>query len=333
MKRRMNRKGSGPVVVALNPSVDVEWRMDRVRPEEKNIIGEQRRWPGGKGVNVARWLHHLGVPATLLIPLGQAPGQELRRGLRAWGLRLRAVSLREASRVNVIVTPDAGPQLRFNEGGPRLSQAEWRAVRQALELLLAGCPLLILSGSLPRGLKDTAYAALIRQAHRQRVPVMLDCEGASLAAALDARPLLVKPNEHELAQWAGRPLRTDREFLQAADRLSEATRGWVFLSRGSRGALLIHAREGRRFQARAPRVEVVNTVGAGDALLSAVAASWVRGDDTEDWIRWGVATGSAMTACRAGQLPSVRTVAGYARQVRVEAPGIGPLLATPRRGP
>ena len=50
---------SSILVVALNPSIDVEWRVDGVRWEEKNSIHSERRWAGGKGVNVARWLRHL----------------------------------------------------------------------------------------------------------------------------------------------------------------------------------------------------------------------------------------------------------------------------------
>src|SRR6266511_279269 len=70
-----------PLVLALNPSVDVEWRVAQVRWEEKNEILSERRWPGGKGVNVARWLKHLGARPQLLIPLGGQTGRELAAGL------------------------------------------------------------------------------------------------------------------------------------------------------------------------------------------------------------------------------------------------------------
>ena len=59
-----------PVVLALNPSVDVEWQVDHVRWEEKNNVLRERRWAGGKGVNVARWLRYLGAKPELILPLG-----------------------------------------------------------------------------------------------------------------------------------------------------------------------------------------------------------------------------------------------------------------------
>src|SRR5262245_45338872 len=120
------------LVVALNPSVDVEWRVPQVLWEEKNVLESERRWPGGKGVNVARWLKHLGGRPKLLLPLGGATGAELQTGLRAGRLPFRAVPLREATRANVIVTTQSQGQLRFNPPGPRLSSDDWSRVQQAV---------------------------------------------------------------------------------------------------------------------------------------------------------------------------------------------------------
>ena len=71
------------LVLSLNPAIDVEWCVDRVLWEEKNLIRSERRWAGGKGVNVARWLRFLGGRPQLLVPLGGASGAELKRQIRA----------------------------------------------------------------------------------------------------------------------------------------------------------------------------------------------------------------------------------------------------------
>jgi len=308
---------SEPLVVALNPSVDVEWRLDRVLPIEKNVIRDTRRWPGGKGVNVARWVQHLGNIGRLLLPLGGDPGTEMRTGLRAWKIPSTVVPIRDRSRVNVIVTPDSGPQIRFNEPGPLLTRADQTRVLQALRRSLAKASLLVLSGSLPRGLASNSYAACIRLARRRGVRTILDCEGASLAAAVAARPFPVKPNEHELATWRGRPLRSWPEVRQAAAALSDQTQGWVLLSLGRKGAVLLHSRERVCLKVRPPAVQAVNTVGAGDALLAAVTCRLSAGAPPEDWLRWGVATGTTMTTLPAGRLPEPRRIAALAEKLVV----------------
>jgi 6-phosphofructokinase 2 len=87
-------------VTSLNPAIDAEWRVDDVLWEEKNIVYTQRRWPGGKGVNVARWLKFLGADSELLIPLGGPAGREMKHGLRLLKLMARVVPLQEETRVN-----------------------------------------------------------------------------------------------------------------------------------------------------------------------------------------------------------------------------------------
>src|SRR5436190_697152 len=87
------------------------------------------------------------------------------------------------------------------------------AVRSNLNSRTSGVTLrrnlLILSGSLPRGVPVTAYAQLIRLARRRGVVTLLDCDGLVFTTAIKARPFLVKPNDHELAEWWGKPLRTE----------------------------------------------------------------------------------------------------------------------------
>ena len=65
------------LILALNPSIDAEWRVADVLWEEKNNVQSERRWAGGKGINVARWLKYLGGRPQLLLPLGGPSGQEL----------------------------------------------------------------------------------------------------------------------------------------------------------------------------------------------------------------------------------------------------------------
>jgi len=303
------------LVVALNPSVDVEWRVGRVRWEEKNSIESERRWPGGKGVNVARWLRHLGSHPRLLLPLGGPTGHEMKTGLQAEGLECVVVPLREATRANVIITTAAQGQLRFNPPGPTLSRRDWADVRRVIARELVAARLLILSGSLPRGVPATAYRDLLEMATRAGVPALLDCDGPPLAAALEARPFLVKPNLHELAQLTGRKLSGLPSVRRAAAEVSQRTGGWVMASLGDRGALLWGTAE--QCHAAAPQRRVRNTVGAGDAMLAAVACQILKKRPPADWLRHGIAAGTALTACEAGVLPSMAAIQRLSKSQRV----------------
>jgi len=300
------------LVVSLNPAIDCEWEVERVQWEEKNNILRERRWAGGKGSNVARWLWHLGAQAELFVPLGGETGKELARYLAAAKVRTHIVALKEATRVNVIVTARSGGQMRFNPLGPILSRSEWAAVVSKLKACC--CETVIFSGALPRGVPHNAYKILIETVRKLGAEPILDCDGAAFTEGIEGGPELVKPNEHELGRWWGRPM---KDLFEAVASLSEKTGGWVVVSRGRVGAIIWNSQARVGFSARAPKVQIKNTVGAGDAMLSAIVRRKQMGAPPEKWIRWGVATGTAAVACEGGVLASREAIGKIARQVRV----------------
>ena len=305
-------------VVSLNPALDAEWRVEDVLWEEKNVVHTQRRWPGGKGINVARWLKFLGADPELLIPLGGATGREISRGLRAQELRARVIPLAGETRVNVVVTTADGRQMRFNPPGPKVNALERKHILRAANFVLSRGATLILSGALPPGLPAASYAQLIRRAHRHGRRAILDCDGDALVAGVQAKPFLIKPHLHDLSRWSGRTLRSERAIIAAARRMSAESGGWILVSLGADGALLVNVRENFAARATLPPVRVLNTVGAGDAMLAAAVVKSVGTFSPEELLRHAAATGTAATQCAAGAFPSRRLGRELLRQVRVQ---------------
>ncbi|HAM72182.1 MAG TPA: hypothetical protein DCM86_11110 [Verrucomicrobiales bacterium] len=306
-----------PLVVALNPSVDAEWSVPQIQFEEKNEIQSERRWAGGKGINVARWLRHLGTSGRLLLPLGGPTGREIAACLASERLDAEVVAIHSNSRVNVIVTPPRGHQMRFNAIPPRLSGPEWRALAGRVKELLPKSSMLVLSGSLPLGVPPDAYARLIRLANAADVPTLLDCEGPALVSGAGAAPLLIKPNHAELEAWCGFPLATEERVIEAARLLRACTGGWVMASGGHRGAWLVGPGEREIWSARPERTRPRNTVGAGDAMVAAAVRSITRGEPPAAWVAAAVSAGTASTCVDAGALPSAALLKKVRRGVRL----------------
>jgi len=310
------------LVVSLNPAVDCEWVVPEVRWEEKNNIVAERRWAGGKGSNVTRWLRHLGGRPELLIPLGAVAGEELLGYLKQARVPTRVVRIKGDTRVNVIVTSDSG-QIRFNPLGPIILEKEWRALLVELrafcrEKKKTSAPsMVVLSGALPRGVSTTAYARMIGIAREFGVDACLDCDGAAFAEGIKAKPFLVKPNVHELVQWWQRPLNSREPLRLAVTELSAMTGGWVLLSQGSEGALLWSSAAKSGFAAKAPKVRVRNTVGAGDALLAGFLRQIGITDSPDEWLRHGVAAGTACVQNKGGELANVHVLRKLAARVEV----------------
>lgn len=311
------------LVVSLNPAIDCEWMVPHVRWEEKNNILAERRWAGGKGANVARWLRQLGGRPELLVPLGGTAGDELAGYLKKARVPCRVVPIKGETRVNVIVTSNSG-QLRLNPLGPMISKKEWGMILGQLRAFCReheenAAALVILSGALPRGLPDTAYAQMIDVAHEFGIEVCLDCDGAPFAAAVKRKPWLVKPNIHELAQWWTLPIESELDARAAYTRLSAITGGWVLLSRGGNGALLWHSATASGFVAKAPQVQVRNTVGAGDALLAGFLRQCELSRAPEEWLRYGVAAGTACVQNEGGCLADENGLDRLTAKIKVRA--------------
>jgi ribokinase len=108
---------------------------------------------------------------------------------------------------------------------------------------------------------------------------------------LDLTDVLIV-NRHEAAVIVGMPV-PDRTAAVAAARQLAARHaiGAVVVTCGADGAVLV--RDGTVVEQDAVPVAVVDTVGAGDAFLGALVASWMQGQDDQQALRRAAAAGAA----------------------------------------
>jgi 1-phosphofructokinase len=168
----------------------------------------------------------------------------------------------------------------------------------------------VASGSLPPGVTDGFYGDVVEALRDAAVPVAVDTSGAALVAALEARPALVKPNLHELAEATGRTPRTLGDVIDAAQRLRDAGARAVLASLGGDGAVLVDD-DGTAYgdvPARAP----LSSVGAGDALLAGFLAGGGRGAEA---LAEGLAWGAAAVGLPGSRMPGPNDVLGARVQV------------------
>lgn len=279
------------VVLTANPALDLTYQVPELIPGTTHRPAVRSR-AGGKGVNVARTLHTLGHGVLAVLPLGGPEGSAIRGELARAAIPVRSTPIAGATRRTVTVVEAAGTATAFNEAGPDLSAEEWRAVVGAVEAGLARAKVLVLSGRLPGGVPEDAYARLVAAARERGVPTVLDAEGPALLAGVAAGPTVVKPNIHELvaATGIGDPRRA-AETLRAAGAVN------VVVSAGPDGLLAVTG-DGV-WTARPPRVEAGNPTGAGDAAVAALAAGLAAGSPWPDLLRTAAALSAAtvLTEC------------------------------------
>ncbi|WTW96645.1 1-phosphofructokinase family hexose kinase [Streptomycetaceae bacterium NBC_01309] len=301
------------LTVTPNPALDVTYHLDEVVWGGGNRVGRVAARAGGKGVNVARVLAALGIPATVLGPLGGRTGDVVREDLASAGLHDATVGIAGETRRTTTVVDAAGGATVFTEPGPRVTADEWARVVSTYRELLPGARAVALCGSLPPGLPDDAYAGLTTLARDAGVPVLLDTSGPAFRAGVAAGPDLVKPNADELLEATGEsdPVRA---VASVAARLRAAGGGAVVASLGPGG--LLSATAAGWWRARLPYAVTGNPTGAGDAGVAALIAGLLSGRPWPDRLAEAVAwSASAVASPEAGDIDRTTYVTARAHVV------------------
>ena len=114
----------------------------------------------------------------------------------------------------------------------------------------------------------------------------------SLPEGLLALTDYVTPNETELEKLTGIPASGRENVRLAAEKLQEMGARNVLVSMAGDGALLL-TEDGDIYQSLPPKGKVVNSVGAGDSMVSGFMAGYLNTGDYMEALKMGLCTGSA----------------------------------------
>jgi len=234
------------------------WRSGVVGRAERVIVT-----PGGKPLNVARYLAAMGVDAALVVAADPSLLRDVEEALPA-GVVAGSVVTEAASRTDVAIVGARGELTVINGPVPSLSDEELYRAVEIVRAHLDRESVLVVAGSQPA----TAFTRLVEVAQRARAQLVIDVSGPDLRAAAAIPSWLVKVNVTELAAALGvdeaDAWDDGRRLMPAADAL--------VVTRGAAGMRAWLA-DGTVVDAPAIEVPVANPYGAGDAVTAALAAA------------------------------------------------------------
>lgn len=305
------------LTVTPNPSLDRTYDIGGLDRGAVLRAGTDHVDPGGKGVNVSRAVAAAGHRTVAVLPLGGPVGALVGSLLEDAGIEVAGVPVSGSTRVNVALAEPDGTLTKINAKGPDVTGPEAEALLRTAEerATATGAGWIACCGSLPLGLGHDWYAELAARVHATGARIALDTSGPALAAALGARPDVVKPNAEELAQIVGRPLATVGDAVKAAEEVRDAGAGAVLASLGASGQLLVDA-GGARF-GTAPVRAVRSDVGAGDASLAGFLTAGGSGPDA---LASAVAHGAAAVQLPGSEMPAPRHLRRSAVTVTTDVP-------------
>ncbi|WP_332897937.1 1-phosphofructokinase [Haladaptatus sp. CMSO5] len=299
------------LTVTLNPAVDHTLTLDQpLRHGEVARTNDAQYDAGGKGINVSKYLGECGVKTCATGLVGGFLGQFIETRLEETGVSTDFVEIAGLTRLNTTLHAPDG-EFKVNQDGPHVGVA---AIEQIIDTAQQHDPeTVVIAGSLPQGL-DASAIDRIAQAGAWETVVDV---GGDLLTELSAEYALCKPNREELTAATGVETESLEDCVAAAKALREQGYERVAASLGDDGALLVTPE--RVFHAAALDVDVVDTVGAGDAFLAGMLSAFARGVGDEAALKEGVAIASEVVTTPGTQVPVLSNVQRNAGRVTVSA--------------
>jgi 6-phosphofructokinase 2 len=230
--------------------------------------------------------------------VGGYDGLELEGRLINDGVLSNFIRISGNTRTNIILKERASShQYVISAPGPHISAHELSQIYQQIASL-PDMTYLVISGSIPPGLKPSVYSQFIMAARDKGAMVALDADGEAMREGVRSAPDIIKPNVRELCRLVGRErLENEQEIMEACDPLFNRGVTIVMVSRGPQGILTVTHDDA--YRCVPPQIKVQNTVGAGDSALAAFVLCYSRGGSLAECTRRATAAGTA-TAMAAG---------------------------------
>ena len=283
------------LTVTLNPALDLTVQLPALRLGEVNRSDNLQVHAAGKGLNVAQVLADLGHQLTVTGFLGEANAQPFEQLFAARGFADEFVRVAGETRSNIKLAEADGRITDINGPGLEVGAAQRDELLARLERLVPGHELVVVAGSLPRGVELPWFVELLQQLARLGARVALDTSGAALREGLALSPWLIKPNEEELAQARDLDPADAQALADEARRLNARIKH-VVMSQGAAGVSWFSP--AAAWHAQPPKVRVVSTVGAGDSLLAGMLHGLLAGWPAERTL----AHATAIAAQAVGQI-------------------------------
>jgi ribokinase len=281
----------GRVLVAGAINTDLVARVAKAPDAGETVTGSSFAiFGGGKGANQAIAVARSGAPTAMLGALGEDDfGRQRCADLDSEGIDTDSVarSTTAASGVALIVVEEETGQNRISYVPGATMTLTPEQARAAVDRV---SPSVVLTTLEP---PVETLAALLAAGKQRGATIVLNAS----PEAIGAKPFLedidvLVVNETEAEDLLGYAV-SAASGEEAARSLAALGPGTVVVTLGAAGAAVSH--DGKSATFAAPRVDVIDTTGAGDAFCGAFAADLARGVDPFLASRTGVAAGSLAT--------------------------------------
>lgn len=276
--------------ICPNPSIDCTVEMEQLNVGQLNRVENKIVTYSGKALNAAIGVARLGADSYATGFMFQNDGSSFVQRLDDEKVKNTFVWDKGSVRINYKIVDNKSMLTEINDKGEEVSAEKQTELLNLVSNLSENASVVILSGSLPKGVDNGYYPALLKAANKKSKKIV-DAEGAKLLLSLKEGVYMAKPNLRELETAVGQRLGTIKEMLAGTKVLLDGGAENVLLSLGREGAILTDGT--KSYFCKSATVAVNSTVGAGDSMVAAASVMTECGESKKEILRCAVAAGTA----------------------------------------
>lgn len=305
------------ITVTLNPAIDKTVYIDKLKAKTLNRVSSSLFDIGGKGINVSKTISSLNSVSIATGLLGKDNNSFIINGLNYLSIENDFVYVDGSVRTNLKVIEEDGSLTEINESGPTINKDKIDELILKLDKYANEENIFVFSGSVPKGVDSNIYAYLTNRLKQKGSKVVVDADDELLSLAIKESPTVIKPNMYELSKLVDIDENSDdTTIINKCRSLLDHGIQIICVSKGKDGALFISNHY--CYSAKAIDVEVKSSVGAGDAMVAALAYGLQNNMDYLDMFKLALATSAGAVMSKGTSPASLEVVNELIEKIEIQ---------------
>lgn len=268
------------LTVTLNPAIDKILilnnfelhKLHRLESDELSLIT-----PGGKGVNIAYTLKILGNDVIASGFAGGHAGHMLCDAIREIGITTNFVFTNGNTRTNTSILDRKNETLtEINDFGQEIPSDDIDFFIENYTKLLNRVKLVVIGGSLPRGVSIDVYNQLITLAREHNKKVIVHTSSDYTEGIMKSSPFLINPDMRSNHELFGKPIDGIPQFLETGRHILTHTTDTEFVIFTHRIENVVAITRDKSYIIRPKNLEIVNMLGYADAYLAGFIHAYMQ---------------------------------------------------------
>lgn len=302
------------ITLTLNPAFDLHCFAKELKLYSENFVKGSSSEAGGKGVNISRALSANGIDNQALVVVGKDNAEAYLEALEKDNLSVLPIFTGGRIRENVTIHEEGKDETRISFNGFIADREILQKIKDKIGTVDENT-VIAFAGSVSEGTQIDDVLAMLSDYKDCGAKIIIDSRSVPFDKLIDFGPWMIKPNREEAELYAGRKINNTDDAVAVAEEWHLAGVSNVLITLGGDGAVLV-CQDGI-FAAKAPKIEALSTIGAGDSTIAGFIDGALKGIKGESILKKAVAYGSSACMREGTRPPKTEDIKSIEEQIIV----------------